>query len=113
MLNKFFKWLGYVPQSSLERLEQLERQLEVLKTPSPIKLVENRRAGNTTRIADFYIQRLFNNYTTGEIVDHYGSTESNKRLFKIIVGRLDREHSWILKDLHVDHNHRIISIKGK
>lgn len=49
--------------------------------------------GRTTRLADEYIQELFNN--VGEwipIEDHYGYWQSNKRLHDIIANRLYAEH---------------------
>lgn len=50
-----------------------------------------KRNGNTTRLADAYIQSLFQ---TGSILvsDHYHSTKSNIRLADIIRRRLSSEH---------------------
>lgn len=50
-----------------------------------------RRTGQTTRLADKYIQQLF---TKGSIkvIDHFESHPSNSRLFGIIIKRLFDEH---------------------
>ena len=53
----------------------------------------NRRIGNTTRAADYYIQRIFNN--PGEVIeikDHFDHPASHKHLLKVIMNRLNLEH---------------------
>jgi hypothetical protein len=50
-----------------------------------------RRSGRTTRIVDRLIQQL---YTTGEACayDHHNSSESDKRVAKLMMRRLYHEH---------------------
>lgn len=51
----------------------------------------DRQSGNTTRQADYYIQKLFKDYHI-EVKDHHGTRYSNERLYKIILERLHLEH---------------------
>lgn len=57
-----------------------------------------RRIGNTTRLADYYIQRLFTGETV-EIKDHREQEYSSSRegLLKMISDRLKREHGLTLQ----------------
>jgi len=52
---------------------------------------ENRKTGRTTRLADIYIQELFNR---GEIyvIDHHPTRQASKYLVDIILRRLEFEH---------------------
>lgn len=52
---------------------------------------EVRRSGKSTRLADQYIQDLFNNGEV-EVIDHTGNKESSEFLFKKVVRRLELEH---------------------
>lgn len=72
-----------------------------------IQRTSGRRNGNTTRLADWYIQQFFSMlkgefrechyiHDTGRgmyIRDHHSSVISNKRLLKIVENRLREEHS--------------------
>jgi len=59
-----------------------------------------RQSGRTTRLADQYIQELFETGSI-EIRDHQGSQQSHNRLGRIIRNRLQREHPQVLKYLNV------------
>jgi len=69
-----------------------------------------RRTGQTTRLADMYIQKLF---MEGHIhvVDHHATEGSNDWLFKIICNRLKLEHSHVLQELNMDRLSLEISFK--
>lgn len=67
-----------------ERIIQQSRDLN--------KIIEaGRRVGNTTRLADYYIQQLFN---TGFCIirDHHPTKMASENLFQIIWNRLYKEH---------------------
>jgi hypothetical protein len=51
----------------------------------------DRRIGTTTRLADYYIQRLFKGETC-EIIDHRPTKAANRHLVEIIIQRLWNEH---------------------
>lgn len=60
-----------------------------------------RHKGNTTRLADYYIQKLFDNQ--GEyvlIMDHFHNTTSDRELIKIITKRLQAEHKGVPYDVN-------------
>jgi len=49
--------------------------------------------GRTTRMADWYIQKLYENEGEWiEVYDHFGTDEADKALFDKIVARLAAEH---------------------
>lgn len=53
----------------------------------------NRATGRTTRLVDYYIQKLFNNPNEEiEIIDHYNIQQSNIHLTQMILRRLYEEH---------------------
>ena len=53
----------------------------------------NRATGRTTRLVDYYIQKLFNNPNEEiEIIDHYNIQQSNSHLTQMILRRLYEEH---------------------
>lgn len=75
------------------------------------KRVGYRRSGQTTRLADGYIQILFKE---GRIVawDHYGSNAATIRLCEIIMRRLELEHGINVNNyLHVNRIKFIITLK--
>lgn len=56
-----------------------------------------RKSGQTTRLADKYIQELFESETVNgkaciTIRDHVGTPDMDKHLMEIILGRLQIEH---------------------
>lgn len=58
------------------------------------EIKENRRIGNTTRAADYFIQMIFNNPGEDiEIKDHFDHPASHNYLFHKIINRLNLEHS--------------------
>jgi hypothetical protein len=67
-----------------------------------------RSVGNSTRLADYYIQCLFQN---GNVIvkDHYDGRIAHEELLKTILTRLEIEHNGI--DLVVDKQKRKITIK--
>ena len=67
------------------------KELESNYNKKTFRISPTRRDGNTTRCADQYIQRLFENGSI-EVEDHYFSRQSHERLIKIITKRLDNEH---------------------
>lgn len=69
-----------------------------------------RRVGNTTRLVDLFVQDFFNN---GEcrVVDHYGTTDANLRIFRIVLDRLNREHMIGSGDVVLDSRKFIIRRK--
>lgn len=60
-----------------------------------------RRSGRTTRLVDYYIQKLF---TTGEIKikDHHDTEQAHKLIFNKIRRRLSEEHRGVLDNMEVD-----------
>lgn len=65
-----------------------------------------RRTGNSTRIIDWYIQKLFtlDKKTTGiEIVDESEKSAANRFMFDNVLRRLQLEHPYTFeKLLHID-----------
>ena len=59
-----------------------------------------RRHGNTTRIVDNVIQQLFNGKRV-KVEDHSGYFHANEMLLKLILMRLQSEHSGVKYDLNV------------
>ncbi len=56
-----------------------------------VVLFPKRRCGNTTRIVDKVIQDLFNGKLC-RVCDDYPSKDAQRRILKIILTRLQREH---------------------
>ena len=53
----------------------------------------NRATGRTTRLVDYYIQKLFNNPNEEiEIIDHYDTIKAHIHLTQMILRRLYEEH---------------------
>jgi hypothetical protein len=117
MIKKLFKWLGYIPiEQYTKSLKEIEKLLKQLRTTvdennnlhvlvrnqqldiarTPIILHENRRCGNTTRLADWYIQLLFKNGRV-KISDHYSNRDNyaSLLLLRTVVNRLNREHQFV------------------
>lgn len=110
LLNK----LGYVSKKEhdtkvkhLLKLNSMvveERNRLIKKLKDRPELNSERRTGNTTRLADWYIQELF---TKGEIKvqDHYYNPNNRQpsiMLYRIIVDRLYMEHRWIKDKIKLD-----------
>lgn len=55
------------------------------------KITSKRADGNTTRLADYYIQKLFKDGAI-TVTDHFNNSRSNDRLARIITDRLHFEH---------------------
>lgn len=57
-----------------------------------------RQTGRTTRLIDYYVQKLFENWNMNggqgyiDIEDHYSTISSNKMLMEKIKNRIEREH---------------------
>lgn len=58
------------------------------------KIIEGRRVGNTTRLVDAYIQKLFLDGKITHITDHYYTSEAHSRLYDLVVRRLKTEHPY-------------------
>lgn len=73
--------------------------------PKPIH-IDGRRVGNTTRLIDSFVQQLF---TTGSVIvyDHHTSDHA----WKIMIGRLEREHYDVMKHLELNKVRRTIKFK--
>lgn len=65
----------------------------------PIALL-GKRKGNTTRLADFYIQELFYKKTV-TLEDHHDTHEAHERLMKIVLKRLSIEHPHVKIKTHL------------
>ena len=61
----------------------------------------NRRIGKTTRMADNFIQSLFENGII-QVFDHSLVDNEHKRLFGIIEDRLKREHAHLIDNITFD-----------
>ena len=56
----------------------------------------NRATGRTTRLVDYYIQKLFNNPNEEiKIIDHINTQQSNTHLTQLILQRMYNEHRQI------------------
>ena len=56
----------------------------------------NRATGRTTRLVDYYIQKLFNNPNEEvEIIDHTNTQQSNTHLTQLVLQRMYNEHRQI------------------
>lgn len=77
-------------------LSEYSKELTIADKESIANIINNtcdKSTGRTTRLIDYYIQQLFQN--KGEYVvicDHYDSVNSHRRLFDLIVNRLQTEH---------------------
>lgn len=61
------------------------------------KITEKRADGNTTRLVDYYIQELFNNFGNFVIIkDHHDDQRSHKNLLNKVLKRLELEHKNII-----------------
>lgn len=74
-----------------------EKKREVIDTLDAlhwglIEYIPDRRRGNTTRIIDYIIQKLFEGY---EVIcnDHHESVEARKYLVNRVLARLSYEHN--------------------
>lgn len=67
---------------------------ERLQPSLPIVLYDKNKVGNTTRIVDYLIQRLF---IDGEVrvYDHRLDVNNTRRVYDIILKRLEIEHPYI------------------
>lgn len=75
-------------------------------------VLNERKVGNSTRLVDRYIQELFINKRVKIIDHHYDhNNDSNKRLFKIVLRRLDMEHGSIIKESKVKVDHTNFTIE--
>lgn len=95
--------------SSLKRVTTIEGMSD--------KITYKRRDGNTTRLVDNAIQILFKGHIC-VVLDHYQRgrhRDSNERLFKEIMRRLDAEHRWLFEErrLKIDRNKLEIHITEK
>ncbi len=81
--------LGYNKKSWIER----EVYIEKFYIRKLVQRYNQRRCGNTTRLADDYIQRLFKGETV-KLVDHYPSKIANNILSFIVINRLKTEHPY-------------------
>ena len=73
--------------------------------------LEDRATGATTRLADEYIQKLYENEGEWiEIHDHYGTVNADRLLLDKIIKRLNLEHP--RDSVHVDYNKRSIMVKS-
>lgn len=121
-VDKVFNWLGFI--SHAEHTRRYEKLVKEYETKLRKAEAENsfpyispyggRRVGNTTRLADYYIQKLF---TEGKVVvkdhwegDHSYNSSEHRRLTKIILARLDIEHRCIKDNLKVSMNRFTIEI---
>ena len=56
----------------------------------------DRATGRTTRLVDYYIQKLFNNPNSEiKIVDHTNTQQSNTHLTQLVLQRMYNEHRQI------------------
>ena len=67
-----------------------------------------RSTGRTTRLVDYYIQKLFNEGTTGFIKDHDESLQETISLYDKIIRRLYVEHPGIKVNVKKKNNDFII-----
>ena len=73
--------------------------------------LEYRATGATTRLADEYIQKLYENEGKWiEIHDHYGTVNADRLLLDKIIKRLELEHP--MDSVHIDYNKRSIMVKS-
>lgn len=70
------------------------REVRAGRLQSSLDIVEIRRSGRTTRMADAYIQELFEKKAI-VVRDHYNDTMRHAFLFHLIIERLGREHGRI------------------
>lgn len=72
---------------------------------------ELRGTGRTTRLCDSYIQKLFNEGTTGPIRDHHNDFDSNNYLRQKIITRLENEFCRIPFTQVLNEKERVVTIK--
>jgi hypothetical protein len=64
----------------------------------PSEFSYGRRCGNSTRLADYYIQRLFIDGKI-KVEDHYHTRQASDFLFTTIKRRLEFEHQGVIPSL--------------
>lgn len=68
----------------------------------------DRQTGRTTRLADEYVQMVFNNKNWIQVVDHMYKHAATERLFNIVRKRINREHTSAY--IHMDFRHSGLTI---
>lgn len=80
----------------LEILSEYSKELTIADKESIVNIINNtcdRSTGRTTRLVDYYIQQLFQNKGAYVVIcDHYDSVNSHRRLYDLVVNRLQTEH---------------------
>lgn len=101
--NAFFIFKYY---KELKKNQYLNR--DVLSLTHHIEVIEDdtelltgvRTDGNTTRLADHYIQELFKTGST-RVSDHYRTHGADERLMSIVLKRLSIEHPQVKIKTHL------------
>lgn len=71
-----------------------------------------RRVGNTTRLIDYYVQELFNNFEQEiEIRDHFPHRRADEFLIERLVKRIRSEHPSF--EYEINRNKRTIKLINK
>ena len=79
---------------------------EIRNTLENVELTNERQSGNSTRQINLAIDLLFKGYIV-EVKDHFqnGTNKKlNKFLFKLILRRLEIEHSYMIKRIKINKN---------
>lgn len=100
--------------SNKERISlQMDDAFSLGRKEKVAPIYDNRRIGNSTRLADYYIQELFTKgYVT--IEDHFPHRKAHELLFKKVRRRLEIEHSgMIVSNSRVEFDTNKLTIKLK
>ncbi len=104
LLSVVFSWL----KNPFVKKQKISENIYFIKNKKIPFWIPGRRMGNTTRLIDSFVQDFFIRGKC-EVIDHYGSRESNKRVMQLVLLRLKSEHNINKEDLTLDNNRFIIS----
>lgn len=100
IINKLLGLVGFTPNEEYNKVAEALSKSIALKA-GEVLLTGLRRSGNSTRLADSYIQKLFTDGVI-KVEDHYPTPEASASLFETIVNRLKMEHPSIVGKLKIN-----------
>ena len=70
----------------------------------------DRRSGNSTRLLDYYVQKLFQDGEV-KISDHHPTRQASELLYKHFLRRLNIEHNLTDKDIYFNNSNLLVKLK--
>ena len=100
-VSSFFKRL-------FKRKDKISENIFCIKYKEIPFSIPGRRMGNTTRLIDSFVQDFFIKGSC-KVYDHYGSSDSCRRTFDLVLLRLKNEHGIDKDKVKLDRNRLIIT----